>query len=252
MKAFHGKASIKKKYLARVKKHYELDEIVQGVYWENGKGCAVGCTLEYDNKGESIHQRMEDELGIPRILVRLEDRIFEGLSNGQAKKFPLEFLEAIPVEADLSMVWPKFIVWVLTDKKNGVIQYARPDGKKAIQAVADTFKRLIKGEKIDVNEWLDKRRDASADAAYASASASADAAYAYAYADAASASADAAYAYAYADAAASSAADAASASASASASSAAYAYAARTKHYGKMAKKLLELLRKSPVKGETK
>jgi len=37
--AFHGKSTIKKKYLARVNKHAKADEIIKGIYWENGKGC---------------------------------------------------------------------------------------------------------------------------------------------------------------------------------------------------------------------
>lgn len=43
--SFHGKQSIKDKYIKRLKLHYKMDEIVKGKYWENGKGCAVGCTI---------------------------------------------------------------------------------------------------------------------------------------------------------------------------------------------------------------
>jgi hypothetical protein len=45
MKTFHGRLSIKKKYVARVRGHRLADQIVKGKYWENGKGCAVGCTV---------------------------------------------------------------------------------------------------------------------------------------------------------------------------------------------------------------
>lgn len=41
---FHGKPAVKAKYLKRVRAHAKADEIVSGRYWENGKGCAVGCT----------------------------------------------------------------------------------------------------------------------------------------------------------------------------------------------------------------
>lgn len=44
--AFFGDPKIKAKYLRRVKAHYKADEIIKGTYWENGKGCAVGCTIE--------------------------------------------------------------------------------------------------------------------------------------------------------------------------------------------------------------
>lgn len=39
--AFHGDPKIKAKYPARLEAHAHADEIVKGIYWENGKGCAV-------------------------------------------------------------------------------------------------------------------------------------------------------------------------------------------------------------------
>ncbi len=92
MLSFHGKQEIKDKYLARVIKHRELDNIIQGTGWKNGKGCAVGCTLEnYD------HSRYPIELGLPEWLARLEDKIFEELNKEKALIWPERFLASIPV-----------------------------------------------------------------------------------------------------------------------------------------------------------
>ena len=201
MLSFHGKQEIKNKYVARVKAHELADEIAQGYYWEKGKGCAVGCTIHGRN-----HHSYESELGIPTAIARLEDRIFEGLPNDIAKGFPLRFLESIPVGADLSMVVPKMMLWLLIDENHGVIRYGSEKGKIAIQDVADLYVRKIAGEKVTVSEWLIARKNAAyaaAAAAYAGAAyAYADAAYAAAAADAAAAyaAAAAADAYAYADA----------------------------------------------------
>jgi len=63
MLAFHNNPAIKEKYLARVRAHRVADEIVKGRYWENGKGCAVGCTLH-----SGKHMSYESELGIPVAL----------------------------------------------------------------------------------------------------------------------------------------------------------------------------------------
>lgn len=99
MKAFHGDEAVKQKYLARLKVHHEADEIVQGTGWENGHGCAVGCTLNaYD------HSAYENELGLPQWLALLEDRIFEGLPSIDAQQFAVDFLEAVPVGADVEKV----------------------------------------------------------------------------------------------------------------------------------------------------
>ena len=95
MKTFHGKQEVKDRYVNRVKAHEKADKIIKGKYWENGKGCAVGCTIESDD-----HSKYETELGVPEWLAKLEDSIFEGLPNDEAMKFPVEFLEAIPIGVD--------------------------------------------------------------------------------------------------------------------------------------------------------
>ena len=183
MRAYHNDQAIKDKYLARVQAHYDADEIIKGEYWENGKGCAVGCTLH-----SSDHSAYETELGIPEILAQLEDGIFEGLPNDVAKEFPLRFLNAVKVGSDLSGVFPRFMHWLLVDKEHGVIKFAKD--KKVVQAVADLYQKKINGEDIDPDEWIKVR--SAADAAYAADAAdAADAAYA---AYAAAYAADAAYA----------------------------------------------------------
>src|ERR1019366_3865717 len=145
MKAFHGDPAIKQKYLTRVKNHRLADEIIHGKYWENGKGCAVGCTVHSNQ-----HAAYESELGIPRILARLEDGIFESLSNGLALTWPERFLEAIKPGTDLSMVWPKFAVWMLTDEKYGVIKFSKSDAQReSIQTISDMYLFKIEGAEID-------------------------------------------------------------------------------------------------------
>ncbi|MDQ2713886.1 MAG: hypothetical protein M3Z08_03160 [Chloroflexota bacterium] len=108
MLAFHNDPIIKDRYVARVKAHAAADEITQGTYWERGHGCAIGCVIH-----GAEHIRYETELGIPRQIAYLQDRIFENLPLVEAKEFALAFLQAIPVGTDLSMVIPRFIVWLL-------------------------------------------------------------------------------------------------------------------------------------------
>jgi hypothetical protein len=211
--AFHADPAVKEKYLTRVRAHRLADEIVQGYgYWQNGKGCAVGCTLHSSN-----HGAYETEMGIPRILARLEDRIFEGLPNDEAKTWPERFLSAAAPGADLSGVWPKWAHWMLVDPTAGVLRLAkREQSKLAIQGVADLYQRLIDGEAPSVTEWSEARSKADA-------------------ADAASYAADAAYAASYA------------AYAADAASYAADAADARKKFFGLASEKLLELMAAAPV-----
>jgi hypothetical protein len=261
--AFHGDPAIKAQYLARVQAHAAADEIIHGTYWENGKGCAVGCTVH-----SSSHQAFETELGIPCMLARLEDCLFEGQRNGTAKTFPARFLAAPVPGADLSPVAWQFLHWLLTEELAG-----RDDPRVArqIKACADVLVPLTKGLPTDRQHAIEAAREArnaayaataTADAAaYAAADAAAYAAAYAATATAAAYAASAAYATASAAAAAATAAayaaDATASAAYATASAAAAAYAAaaeaatalaaRSKCYERMANKLVELMAAAPM-----
>ena len=99
--------------------HREADRIVQGTYWENGRGCAVGCGLHSVRAltglalSHSDHAALAAQVGVPEVLERLQDRIFEGLPRELAREWPLRFAGAIPDGADLAAVWPKFAVALL-------------------------------------------------------------------------------------------------------------------------------------------
>src|SRR5271155_5008344 len=143
MRAFHGDPAIKAKYVNRVLAHAAADEIIHGTYWERGKGCAVGCTIHSDKHGD-----YETELGVPHMLAKLEDRIFEGMANGDSKEFPGRFLEAIQPGADLSRVGWFFLHWLLTEELAG---RKDPRVAKEIKACPAVLIPLTKGEPPDRN-----------------------------------------------------------------------------------------------------
>jgi hypothetical protein len=192
--SFHNDQKIKDKYIKRLEAHYKADEIIKGNYWQNGKGCAVGCTV-HSNK----HDAYDTELGITWRLALIEDSLFEKLPNDQAKEFPLQFLKAMPVGVNTDNIFKKFIIWNLTDEKEGLIYHIKNnEAIELLKEIAATYERSFSKE-ISNEEWKALARKADTAYAYASASASAyasasDSAYAYAYAY------DSAYAYAYASA----------------------------------------------------
>ena len=192
--SFHNDIKIKQKYLSRLEAHRQADEIIKGKYWEEGKGCAVGCTVH-----SSSHDVYPVELGICWQLALVEDGLFENLPNEDAKNFPIEFLEAIPVGINTDVVYRKWVLWVLADEKEGLINVIKnEEHKKALQSVADLYTLSFERE-IKHSEWK-KLADK----------------YAYAYS----------YSYAYTSTYTyTSASDYYSAYASASASASAYAYA---------------------------
>jgi len=135
MISFHGDSKIKEKYLARVKRHREADNLVRGIGWENGRGCAVGCTLEnYD------HKAYETELGVPEWLARVEDTLFEGMSKDDAMEWPERFLKAIPIGVDLEKVKAPFLIFVLESALETFDHAKFPECKKAIDSVIDLYR----------------------------------------------------------------------------------------------------------------
>ncbi len=113
MKAFLDSEKVKNTYLIRVKQHQEADEIVKGQYWQEGKGCAVGCTI-HSNK----HSEYETLIGVPEWLACLQDTIFEGLPNEKANLFPLQFLEAINVGANLEQIKIPMLIFIVESARS--------------------------------------------------------------------------------------------------------------------------------------
>ena len=241
MKAFHDDHSIKEKYLARVKAHREADNLIRGTGWEDGKGCAIGCTLEsYD------HSRYPIEIGIPTWLAYLEDKMFECLPLDEAMHWPERFLDAINVGSDLDKIKRPFLIFML----ESVLEKFDHEKFHNVKISVEEVITLLSDPISTVEDFISARNTADAAAAAASYAARA-AAYAADAAAAAYAEDDAAYAaraaYAAANAAAYAAADYPAAYAAAAYAATAYAaaYAVAADEYIKLADKLIELIKET-------
>src|SRR5712692_7450214 len=60
MKAFVDTTWTKSAIMKQLRKHAKADKIEKGYYWEDGKGCAIGCTI---HSGD--HAEYEPRFGIP-------------------------------------------------------------------------------------------------------------------------------------------------------------------------------------------
>ncbi len=150
--AFHGDRARKAFYLDRLRSHVRRDEIVQGaVRWTAGRGGVIGCTVHSHDRA-----RYEPDLGIPAELASLEEIIFERLPAEEAKRFSLEFLEAVPVGADLSFVWPAIARWLLIDPERGIIRLAQTaETRAAIHKVAELYARVLRCEPVSPQQFRD-------------------------------------------------------------------------------------------------
>ncbi len=101
MIAYLNDPQLKADMLAELDEHRRLDQIVKGTYGEgtNGdwKGCAVGCAIHSLNRkrgtkySTSDHTAYEVGFGIPQMLARLEDGIFENLPDPVYLDWPILF-----------------------------------------------------------------------------------------------------------------------------------------------------------------
>lgn len=163
MITYHGDPAVKEKYLARIRAHRDADNIIQGIGWENGKGCAVGCTLEkYD------HDAYESELGIPRWLAHVEDRLFELMSNKDAKEFPVKFLEAcFEKPVDLEQIKIPFLIFVVECAKENFAHNRFSRCLKAIDGVIDALSTGVNLQQARADAYAAYTAAATYDAAAA-------------------------------------------------------------------------------------
>ena len=164
--AFKNEPKIKEKLLIQLQNHYDADEIIKGQYWEGGKGCAVGCTVHSDS-----HYCYELELGIPMWVAYLEDTLFEGMPNKDAKEFPLKLIKAIPTGfSNWQHIYHKLCIHILEKECKNT------DHPLVKQAICDII-TLHKGESLDKAAWGDAYSAAYSAAEFAAESAAWSAAH---------------------------------------------------------------------------
>lgn len=120
LRAFTGTPVSKTECLKAITRHAENDRLIRGTYWDDDlmQGCGVGCTLVDfvdDARKCADHEWYEWLFGIPMYLARLEDRIFENVSPARRRRWPVEFIAAIPVGSDLGTVAPDIYRRILAD-----------------------------------------------------------------------------------------------------------------------------------------
>lgn len=166
MLSFFGEQCLKDAVVARVREHQRLDQIRQGIYWDECddgvfRGCAIGCVLH-----SSDHMAYERQLGLPVFLAYLDEHIFESLPANEAKQWPLRFTEAVPVGVDLGQIFPCFMHWLLCDPQ-GMRQYADARTLPIVDSLVEMYARHIEGIPFDVISARSAERAAARAAARA-------------------------------------------------------------------------------------
>jgi hypothetical protein len=130
MLAYHNDPAVKKLYVERFQLHREMDEVIQGTGFDNGRGCFVGCTLnKYD------HAAFPTELGVPVWLAQLADVIFEGVPKAEAAQFGTDLLEAIKPGVDLEPVRWMLAIWRNKKLLEPLVLNDEPYAKQCVTAI---------------------------------------------------------------------------------------------------------------------
>lgn len=136
--------------------HVAADQVAQGFYWddENRRGCWIGCLSHHRRGAPEI---VEAQYGIPEMVQRIAESIFERLPADEAVAFFSAFPDAVGCDGkDLSRVGWRFL--------HSELQNLPPAGEwqSVINPVVAGIGRLACGL-----EWDEDAADAAADAAHA-------------------------------------------------------------------------------------
>ena len=159
MVAWHGETGLKDAVMDRLREHRRLDEIVQGVYFDDGRGCHIGCITHARNDTHSVAERL---FGIEQRVGYWLEAVFEGLPKKDCAAWVLNGTESIPVGADLSRCHHQFGAWILGE--SGLLTITEAN-RKAIEGVRLLHERATAGLVVSQKEW-ESARSAARSAAW--------------------------------------------------------------------------------------
>ena len=116
-RAYHADAALRDRVLAATAEHARLGQVVQGTYGDDlGRGCAVGCLCADVGVRRGDHAGLSVALGWPETMLRLMDRLHEGLTPAEARLWPGRVVAAVQVGADLDLVVPRYLLALIAER----------------------------------------------------------------------------------------------------------------------------------------
>ena len=163
MTIYHGDQALAERITAQMTHHYMADQVVQGTYAKGAgdtfRGCFIGCIAHSDNVAE-----VERLTGLPPMLTRIAESIFEGLPADEARQFFADMRDCMArnIGKDVSLVAWQFL--------HSIVKRAldRPESevvREACQPALDVLSAKARGEVISTQAAADAAADAAANAA---------------------------------------------------------------------------------------
>ncbi|AKJ67289.1 hypothetical protein PATSB16_09500 [Pandoraea thiooxydans] len=160
--SFQDNIDVKNTMLLRAEKHWTAGHMKPTpLAWSDGDGSVVGCAIE------SVDLLIwTDSLGLPKWLALVIDEIASGLTSRdvapqEACKAGLELLKAIPVGVDLGQAGSKFIISLLADVDERLVQLEQDKVLGQIyRALVELHHGVIGGDQPDATQWRAMRKSA--------------------------------------------------------------------------------------------
>jgi len=146
--SFHADNLVKTKYLKIALD--QKNQIIKGQEWTLNSWMRSEPTIY-----ASEHVYYEKDLGIPDWLVRIKYHILEGLKVERSRTWPIEFLQATPVGANLNQLKDGIIIFSIQRVLQKFDQKKYFDVAKSIGSVIDIF-NLSEDRKYELNKTWDE------------------------------------------------------------------------------------------------
>ncbi|MHB1950153.1 MAG: hypothetical protein ACYCQK_01610 [Acidiferrobacteraceae bacterium] len=154
--AWHGEPGLKAAALERLREHRRMDQIVQGLYYDRGRGCQLGC-LTHQN--EDTHAAAERLFGIEQSIGYWLEMVFERLPHEDCAQWVLDSAQAIPVGADMRLCRYALCAWLLGESE---LLPPSERAKDHVRNVRILNERAARGDIAPEAEWAAARAAAAA------------------------------------------------------------------------------------------
>ncbi|MGI4871323.1 MAG: hypothetical protein ACRYFX_09105 [Janthinobacterium lividum] len=154
--AFRHEPALKAQCIARVAAHRAAGDLVRGVGVGQAtptgwRGSAIGCSFQTTT---APYVAAPTQLGVPPIVAGLLECFFDQLPDDQYQDWPEQFWQAIPVGADLSGVWPRFVQWLLLDSTHGLRRMAQsPEQGQAVEEAGARYAPHVDAPDASRTDW---------------------------------------------------------------------------------------------------
>lgn len=149
-------AEVKSRMIELADEHQKNDEYLAGRFWNNGKGCSIGCTIHdakklglVDELEYGDHAALAKVLGVPEFVTRIMDTIFEWLPDAERPAFTPLVLRTIRPDRHYATLQDHFSAWCMLDPKYGVsIVASNPDVRCVSKRIGELYAKRARGEAI--------------------------------------------------------------------------------------------------------